>query len=101
MVRKGSRLIYIVPSAFIDKVLPLAIHPEPAQIVRVFVGRLEIVTPATALAVRTALAHNDQATLDKYGRFLEPILETVDQGNPERAAQARERRSELSEQGGE
>ena len=48
---------------------------------RVFVGRLEIVTPATAMAVRTALAHNDQATLDKYGRFLEPILETVDQGN--------------------
>ena len=86
---EGSRLIYIVPSAFIDKVLPLAIHPEPAQIVRVFVARLEIVTPATALAVRTALAHNDQATLDKYGRFLEPILETVDQGNPERAAQER------------
>jgi hypothetical protein len=80
---EGSRLIYIVPRAFIDQVLPMTIDPEPAQIVRVFIGRLEIVTPATALAVRTALAHNDQATLDKYGRFLEPILETVDQGNPQ------------------
>jgi hypothetical protein len=53
----------------------------PAQIVRVFVGRLEIVTPATAVAVRTALAQNDEATLDKYGRFLEPILQIVKQGH--------------------
>ncbi len=78
---EGSRLIYIVPSGFIEKVLPLTIDPVPGQIVRVFVGRLEIVTPATAMAVRTALAHNDEATLDKYGRFLEPILQTVKQGH--------------------
>jgi hypothetical protein len=78
---EGSRLIYIVPSAFIDKVLPLTIDPAPAQIVRVFVGRLEIVTPATATAVKTALAHNDEATLDKYGRFLEPILQNLNQGH--------------------
>jgi hypothetical protein len=78
---EGCRLIYIVPSGFIDKVLPLTIDPVPGQIVRVFVGRLEIVTPATAMAVRTALAHNDEATLDKYRRFLEPILQTVKQGH--------------------
>ena len=77
---EGSRLIYIVPSGFVDKVLPLTIDPVPGQIVRVFVGRLEIVTPATAMAVRTAQAHNDEATLDKYGRFLEPILQTIEQG---------------------
>jgi hypothetical protein len=78
---EGSRLIYIVPSGFIDKVLPLAIDPAPGQIVRVFVGRLEIVTPATAMAVRTALAHKDEATLDKYSRFLEPILQTIGQAH--------------------
>ncbi len=78
---EGSRLIYIVPSGFIDKVLPLTIDPAPGQIVRVFVGRLEIVTPATVMAVRTALAHYDEATLDKYRRFLEPILQTVKQGH--------------------
>ena len=72
---EGSRLIYIVPRGFIDNVLPLDIDPAPGQIVRVFVGRLEIVTPATAMAVRTAVAHNDEATLDKYSRFLEPILQ--------------------------
>ena len=76
---EGSRLIYIVPGGFIDKVLPLTIDPVPGQIVRVFVGRLEIVTPATAMAVKAALARHDDATLDKYGRFLEPILQTLKQ----------------------
>jgi hypothetical protein len=76
---EGSRLIYIVPREFIDNVLPLTIDPAPGQIVRVFVGRLEIVTPATARAVKTAAAHNDQETLTKYGRFLEPILQTIKQ----------------------
>lgn len=74
---EGNRLIYIVPRGFIDKTLPLTIHPAPAQIVRVFVGRLEIVTPATARAVETALASNDEGTLNKYGRFLEPILQNL------------------------
>ena len=76
---EGSRLIYIVPSGFIEKVLPLTIDPPPGQIVRVFVGRLELVTPATAMAVRTALANNDEATLGRYARFLEPILQTIKQ----------------------
>ena len=78
---EGSRLIYIVPRGFIDDVLPLNIDPAPGQIVRIFVGRLEIVTPATAMAVKTAVAHNDEATLDKYSRFLEPILQTIEQGH--------------------
>ena len=74
---EGSRLIYIAPRGYIDNVLPLTINPAPGQIVRVFVGRLEIVTPATARAVKTAVARNDEATLNKYGRFLEPIVQAV------------------------
>ena len=74
---EGSRLIYIVPRGFIDNVLLLTINPAPGQIVRVFVGRLEIVTPATARAVKTAVARNDEAALSKYGRFLEPIVQAV------------------------
>ncbi len=74
---EGCRLIYIVPRGFIDSVLPLTVDPAPGQIVRVFVGRLEIVTPETAMAVKTAVAHNDEATLDKYSRFLESILQTI------------------------
>ena len=71
---EGSRLIYLVPRAFVDGVLPLAVQPAPRQIVRVFVGRLEIVTPATVRAVQAALASKDDAVLNKYGRFLEAIL---------------------------
>ena len=76
---EGSRLVYIVPRGFIDNVLRLTIDPAPGQIVRVFVGRLEIVTSATAMAVKTAVARNDEATLNKYGRFLGPILQTIRQ----------------------
>lgn len=71
---EGSRLIYIVPRAFVDNVLPLTINPAPQQLVRVFVGRLEIVTPTTVRAVAAAVATNNETVLNKYGRFLEPIL---------------------------
>ena len=74
---EGSRLLYIVPVAFVDGVLPLSIHPAPAQTVRVFVGRHEIITPATERAVERALATDDNATLKMFGRFLEPILQTM------------------------
>jgi hypothetical protein len=74
---EGSRLIYIVPRGFTDNVLPLTVSPAPGQMVRVFVGRLEIVTPGTARAVKTAFASNDEVTLNKYRRFLEPILQSM------------------------
>ena len=74
---EGSRLLYVVPRQFVDSVLPLSISPAPAQTVRVFVGRLELVTPATQRAVEKALATRDQATLARYNRFLVPILENM------------------------
>jgi hypothetical protein len=78
---EGSRLFYIVPARFVDTVLPLTITPAPAQTVRVFVGRLEVISPATQKAVAAAVASNDQAALAKYGRFLEPILKIVSEKN--------------------
>jgi hypothetical protein len=74
---EGSRLLYIVPRQFVDSVLPLSINPAPAQTVRVFVGRLELITPATQRAVEQALAAHDRSTLTRYGRFLVPILENM------------------------
>jgi hypothetical protein len=53
------------------------VTPAPAQTVRVCVGRLELISPATQRTVAEALAANDNATLEKYGRFLEPILNTL------------------------
>lgn len=74
---EGSRLLYIVPREFVDRVLPLSINPAPAQTVRLFVGRMELVTPATQHAVGQALATRDHTTLARYNRFLAPILETM------------------------
>ncbi len=74
---EGSRLLYIVPRQFVDSVLPLSITPAPEKTVRVFVGRLELVTPATQRAVEQALATHDHSTLNHYGRFLAPILENM------------------------
>src|SRR5882724_9484564 len=89
---EGSRLLYLVPDEFLNAVLPLSIQPAPVQTVRVFVGRLEIVTPATERAVERALATNDGATIAKYGRFLEPILQAMmkKESNPERLRQMQE-----------
>jgi hypothetical protein len=82
---EGSRLLYIVPTSFVDGILPLSINPAPAHTTRVFVGRLELITPATEKAVQQALFTKDSATLEKYRRFLEPILTAMTQKEPDPA----------------
>jgi hypothetical protein len=84
---EGSRLFYIVPPTFVNAVLPLSIRPAPAQVNRVFVGRLELITPATEQAVETALRRHDPSVITKYGRFLEPILDQLRQEHPAREVQ--------------
>ena len=74
---EGSRLFYIVPRAYVDSILPLSINPAPAQLVRAFVGRIELVTPATERSIETAIASHDGAALRKYGRFLYPIFDVM------------------------
>jgi len=73
----GARLFYLLPQYATDALLPLTIEPKPASVVRVFVGRLEIVTPEMESEVATAIRVNDRAVLRKYGRFLEPISQIV------------------------
>ncbi len=80
---EGSRLIYIVPNSFVEKILPLSIEPQPATIHRVFVGRMELLTPATQNAVETAVSTHDEPTLAKYGRFLAPLIEMLLRKKPE------------------
>ncbi len=74
---EGTRLFYIVPRRAIDAILPLDIQPAPSQIARVFVGRMEVITPAIREDVKQAIAKNDRSTLEKYGRFLEPIAKRI------------------------
>jgi hypothetical protein len=74
---EGSRLIYIAPRAYVDSILPLSITPAPAKLARVFVGRLELITPATEKSIEAAIASRDSTTLRKYGRFLYPIFNVI------------------------
>jgi len=86
---EGSRVLYFVPRAFVNSVLPLDITPAPAQLTRVFVGRIELVTPATRQAVESAFATNDRETIAKYHRFLEPILRSIAESAPDETARNR------------
>jgi hypothetical protein len=80
--QEGSRLIYIVPNSFVEKLLPLSIQPQPAKILRVFVGRMELLTLATQNAIETAVAAHDKTILAEYGRFVAPMIETILRRNP-------------------
>jgi hypothetical protein len=85
---EGSRLFYIVPAQFVNAILPLSIKPVPSQTVRVFVGRIELITPATEQAIENALAAHDRYAITRtYGRFLEPILDQLKADNPARVPQ--------------
>jgi len=83
----GLRVFYVVPRRTTDAVLPIAIDPKPADLVRVLVGRSEILTPEMEAAIAAhaaklgddSLETREAATtgLRKYGRFAEPILRKV------------------------
>ena len=47
----GLRFFYIVPRAWVDKVLPLQVTGAPTDITRVMVGRIELVTDAQKAAL--------------------------------------------------
>jgi hypothetical protein len=74
---EGTRVFYIVPPAAIEAILPLQMTPAPTRIARVFVGRMDIVTPAMEQAVVTALTSDGDDVIERFGRLLEPITERI------------------------
>ena len=95
----GTRLLYLVPPALVDEILPLTIEPKPDQMVRVLVGRMELLTPERekqigALVTKLAapqFADRESATaaLAGMGRFAEPALERVIQVTQDEEVRAR------------
>lgn len=92
---EGSRLIYIVPSRAIDAMLPLQVEPAASQTARVFVGRIELVTPETKRSVEEALIKGEWPTVDRYARFLEPILARISAEGPAKAREMEQLRGNL------
>ena len=78
---EGTRVFYIVPRTFVDSQLPMRIDPSPAELVRVFVGRVELLSPWTQQTIETALSDGDLRTLAKFGRFLDPFIDQIRQKN--------------------
>ncbi|HYW74343.1 MAG TPA: hypothetical protein VE961_25195 [Pyrinomonadaceae bacterium] len=90
----GMRVFYILPRPATDAVLPITIDPRPDELVRVLVGRTEIITPEMEKSVRAEVSRlSDRspqvraealADIKKYGRFSEPILTRImeDERNP-------------------
>jgi hypothetical protein len=74
---EGTRVFYILPSRTVDGVLPLTVAPAPDSVARVFVGRMEVITPDIERTVENAIATDDAAVLERFGRFLGPITDRI------------------------
>jgi len=74
----GLRLLYILPRAEVDSVLPLTITPKPDSLVRVFVGRIEVMLDTQEQQIlKDVLAKKDDFDVNSLGRFAEPMLRRV------------------------
>jgi len=82
---QGLRILYVVPRAWTDRLLPITISPKPSSLVRTLVGRVEVLTPIDesqlADQVRAAVANKMASTelIAQLGRFAEPKLRRAQQ----------------------
>jgi hypothetical protein len=84
---EGTRVFYILPRKTTDTILPINIEPKPDELVRVLVGRAEVITPEMEKKVQQQIsllndpspAVRDKAMQEirQYGRFSEPILKRI------------------------
>jgi hypothetical protein len=86
---QGVRVLYTLPRAWTDRVLPLTLKPAPRDVVRVMVGRAEVITPQmewSLLKEITRFCDGDDATRARaianvrqlgLGRFTEPALQRL------------------------
>jgi hypothetical protein len=84
---EGVRVFYILPRQTTDRILPVTIDPRPAELVRVLVGRAEVITPEMERSVEQQISRLRDSSpqvrevamegIRKYGRFSEPILKRL------------------------
>lgn len=84
---EGLRVFYVLSQKSTDKILPLKVEPKPKEIVRVMIGRAEVITPEMEKDVRKQVGllrsgskktrEQAQENLQKQGRFYEPILKSI------------------------
>ncbi len=89
---EGFRVFYVLPRHRTDAILPLEITPKPNKLVRVLVGRMEIMTQEDTeqmfeLLTRLRSAPGTQdaevpIARKRYGRFLAPMIQSVLEKQP-------------------
>ncbi|HYE61089.1 MAG TPA: hypothetical protein VD997_03755 [Phycisphaerales bacterium] len=62
---EGTRVLVLLPQQVIDQHLPLTISPTPDKVTRVFVSRLEVLTPERLSTIRDLLRNAEQTDFDK------------------------------------
>jgi hypothetical protein len=80
----GVRLLFVLPQSWTDRFIPMRVTPAPAELVRVMVGRVELLSEERERRAETAiskLASPDAAvrerafeSLRSEGRYVEPIV---------------------------
>jgi len=84
---QGLRVIYTLPRSMVDGIIPIQVKPAPDSLVRVMVGRVEVLTPTQERRIEqlvTDLGAGEFATreaaaagLARLGRISEPCLHRV------------------------
>jgi hypothetical protein len=97
MGEEGLRVLYVLPRAWTDTTLPLTFQPRPRELVRVMVGRAEIITPTTEWELLKQIVRFSEAGPAErtgvveavkalgLGRFAEPTARRLLGRNPSRA----------------
>jgi hypothetical protein len=95
----GLRVFYILPRQTTDAVLPITIDPRPAEMVRVLVGRAEVITPEMEKSVQRQVSkltdpspqvrETAMQSIRQYGRFSEPILKQILENEKDEAIRER------------
>ena len=77
----GIRVLYMLPQALTDRMIPIHIEPPPREMVRTVVIRVEVITPeleaadvSAAELLGTARAPEAERHFEDLGRFAEPRL---------------------------
>ncbi|SPE62676.1 conserved exported hypothetical protein [Verrucomicrobia bacterium] len=93
----GLRVLYVLPRAWTDRTLPLALEPAPRELVRVMVGRSEILPPALEEHLAGAVAKAAQgdaaakeevaAEVKRLGRFGPAAIDLAARISDQRVAQ--------------
>ncbi len=83
----GLRILSILPRSYTDAAIPIQIDPQPQQLVRIMVGRVEVLTPGTERRLEKVVADlgsedpearkSAEAQLASFGRLREPVLRRV------------------------